>query len=320
MQQETEMSTAEVRQELMELLRKFTLFCEQHRLRYFLAYGSLLGAVRAQDLIPWDDDIDVLMPRPDYDRFLSQYRAKPEADTALLAPGDEDYPTPFAKVVSTRTRFEATDYYFPENYGVCLDVFPLDGVPRIGGNALFTAARDTRLVQYRLFPHVKPHLRPTPVSLWNRAKRGAWHIIKEPCGFPSWLQTQLRDARVTLGATISRGSSRAKLAVRADRIISAGDFACAHQVADMVGWHSFKDAVIERRHIETSEWVKFGDLNVRTFQDPETLLEQWYGSDWRIPNPEYKLPHGKAYWRRPAGGEESGRRATAEDLAHGERS
>ncbi len=54
-----------------EILKKFKQICEKHNLRYYLAYGTLLGAIRHQGYIPWDDDIDVWMPRPDLERFLS---------------------------------------------------------------------------------------------------------------------------------------------------------------------------------------------------------------------------------------------------------
>ena len=64
------LSLKEMQQVYLELLKEFDLLCQQHGLRYDLAGGSLLGAVRHGGFIPWDDDIDVCMPRPDYQRLL----------------------------------------------------------------------------------------------------------------------------------------------------------------------------------------------------------------------------------------------------------
>ena len=52
-----------------DILKTFIRICEENNLRYFLCYGSMIGAVRHQGFIPWDDDVDVAMPRPDYERF-----------------------------------------------------------------------------------------------------------------------------------------------------------------------------------------------------------------------------------------------------------
>ena len=56
-----------------ELLVEFKQFCEKNGLRYYICFGTLIGAVRHQGFIPWDDDIDVIMPRPDFERFQQLY-------------------------------------------------------------------------------------------------------------------------------------------------------------------------------------------------------------------------------------------------------
>jgi len=61
----------------LEILKVFDRFCREHDLKYSLYAGSLLGAVRHQGFIPWDDDLDVCMPRADYDRFIQCWTEKP---------------------------------------------------------------------------------------------------------------------------------------------------------------------------------------------------------------------------------------------------
>ena len=64
----------ETQQIALEILHTVAEICEQLELRYYLVYGTLIGAVRHHGFIPWDDDVDIMMPRPDYEQFLKGYR------------------------------------------------------------------------------------------------------------------------------------------------------------------------------------------------------------------------------------------------------
>src|SRR5699024_2930996 len=107
-------------------------FCEENKIRYFLLGGTLIGAIRHQGPIPWDDDADIGMPRPDYDRFV-KLSDKVKAPYAVVHIGNNpSQMTFFAKFVNTKTKimthvnsYEITD----ENpiHGVWVDVFPIDG-------------------------------------------------------------------------------------------------------------------------------------------------------------------------------------------------
>ncbi len=102
-------------------------FCEQHELTYFLSSGTLIGAVRHKGYIPWDDDIDIYMPRHDYERFLQTY-CDPEGTFRAIDPKREPhYYYTFAKVVDLRTRMveKETEGY---EIGVYMDIFPIDYV------------------------------------------------------------------------------------------------------------------------------------------------------------------------------------------------
>lgn len=111
------------------MLKTCVDICERHNIRYFLLGGSALGAVRHCGFIPWDDDIDIGMPRPDYERFLSM--AKNELNGRLfLQTWDTDpgYPLQFAKLRDSKTTFlQKNVAHLSMNHGVSLDIFPLDG-------------------------------------------------------------------------------------------------------------------------------------------------------------------------------------------------
>ena len=126
----TELSLDEIKRLELDVLRDVAAFCEQNGLRYFLAYGTLLGAVRHRGFIPWDDDVDIWMPRPDYETFLKTYVPSRDSACRLIdSSRDKSYGLTFAKVYDARTIVREAMYRKDEagSYGVYVDVFPLDG-------------------------------------------------------------------------------------------------------------------------------------------------------------------------------------------------
>lgn len=119
------LDAAQLKKVLFGILRDVHSFCERNGIRYCLYGGTLLGAIRHKGFIPWDDDIDIAMPRPDYERFCETYSS--DRYSVHTFKTDPDYLMPFAKVCDDRTVLVENRY--PHiSLGVNLDVFPLDGV------------------------------------------------------------------------------------------------------------------------------------------------------------------------------------------------
>lgn len=112
----------------LDMLKYVDSFCNRYEVAYFLSGGTMLGAIRHNGFIPWDDDVDIMMLRGDYDRFI--YLIKNGAFTSerykVLLPGDKNYMYPFIKVIDKRTCLYEQGFKKKYRLGVYIDIFPLD--------------------------------------------------------------------------------------------------------------------------------------------------------------------------------------------------
>ena len=116
----------------LKVLSEIDKICKRHNIRWFADFGTLLGAVRHRGFIPWDDDIDISMPRSDYEHFLqAAIEELPENYRVFDVLITEDYSDPFGRVVNN-SRIEYGEEYLKENcgcpYTAGIDIYPLDAV------------------------------------------------------------------------------------------------------------------------------------------------------------------------------------------------
>jgi lipopolysaccharide cholinephosphotransferase len=183
-------SASDMREIQMDILRRIDALCEKRGWHYCLCGGTLLGAIRHKGFIPWDDDIDLLMPRKDYDAFL---REAPELIgnnyTVAHIGNDPSHVYPFAKIYDNNTVLTE-----PGNppIGVYVDVFPMDGLPNEIGKS------------DRIFAWSKIFLTLIDSSRTGFARRGQWwktclkfplHLICKCVGHGFFLKRLDRLAR-----------------------------------------------------------------------------------------------------------------------------
>lgn len=121
------LTLSEIKKYEFKILLEFSTFCQKNKLIYYLAGGTLLGAIRHKGFIPWDDDIDVCMPRADYMRFMQMFpkEGRYQARSNVLNNMDR----PFGKVVDTFTTVQGIFTESDAFDHLWIDVFPVDGLP-----------------------------------------------------------------------------------------------------------------------------------------------------------------------------------------------
>ena len=254
----------ELQQAEFEILKQAVSVCEALGLRYFLVCGSALGAVKYGGFIPWDDDVDLALPREDYERFL-------EAAPGLLPPElvvqnyrTERYcPNLFTKLRNRNTTFvEASAAELPICHGVFIDLFPLDRYPASGLRA--------RRVELR-----KRVLLGLASSVYCSPKRGR-ALLYDRLGRLLGVRERLPKLMNRLEKTLIQPENR------------AGPILCNHG-----NWQGKKDYFPQTVFAEGVP-ASFEGLAVVVPKEYDVYLTQKYG-DWRADLPEeQKVGHHAA--------------------------
>ena len=170
------LTLAEIKEIQLNILKYIDNICKENQLKYYIAGGTLLGAVRHKGYIPWDDDIDILMPYSDY-RKLIELIKKENNNYIMLNPYDnEDYFYMFSKVVDTRTKLTEKTVNKIKNYGVFVDIFPINKLP--------TSKEELEEYMNELYLKNKEYAASMPKKNYysdpKRVKRIAKRILKYP--------------------------------------------------------------------------------------------------------------------------------------------
>lgn len=249
----------------LDMLSDIADFCEQNQIKYFLAYGTLIGAIRHKGYIPWDDDIDICMPRPDYDKFLRLYNRKASVYKVVAFELDNHYKLPFAKVNDTRTVMWET-MYEQDVFGVYLDVFPIDGCDKEGK----IISQSNKLGQYLNA---------------KKAILGKGRTFKKNC-------------IIAIGKCLLAFTSVKSLLLKMQKYAEAVPYEQADYVANIM--YSYGTCEIMKK--SELEETFLGDFEGRKFRIPKEYhkyLSQIYGNYMQLPPKEKRVSTHtfKAWWK-----------------------
>ena len=255
---------------IIDVLSVFIRICEAQGLRYFCAGGTAIGAVRHQGMIPWDDDIDVFMPRPDYDRFLRlAAHSMPEGYELLSPYATKDYPMYFAKMCNARTTLLENER-IPCVFGLYIDIFPLDGAC----DDVETCYREKRRFK----------------RLMNKLEAVSTHnSFGEYVGLLTKRREWGRFAVKTV-AFCCRSWLRRWLLKQMDSIAYGHDYALSSRVVTYSGAYQ-RQEIYPKAWLETPQMFAFEGLMVNLPHDYDAYLRHFFGDYMTLPPVEQRASH-----------------------------
>lgn len=252
----------------INILSAIHSFCVEHNLRYSLAFGSLLGAIRHKGFIPWDDDIDIMLPRVDYEYFIKNF--KTESFSIVNIWMQNEYHLPFSKVYQNDTILkECGDVN--SSYGVYVDVFPVDNVPNNWCERMFFFA------QKRILNIV--------------------HIIK--LVMIDSRRSYMKNFALKVGKAVFYKLRVAELAKYMDTISQKYNDQTTSHMAILVPNDSKADWIHESRIFNEYIEIPFEDIIVKSIKDYDSILTILYGDYNTLPPEEKRISHHEfdAYWK-----------------------
>lgn len=256
--------------ELVGLLSRFDEVCRAHGLRYTIIYGTLLGAVRHQGFIPWDNDIDVAMPRPDYD-CATQH---PEWFEGLILRSlnledGSGYFLPFAKLYDPKWRVQEAAFLGKYEEYLWLDIFPLDAVPEDD----FTARKmlkKQRFLRKRAKWSVQNVDAITHGALKKAVKKVLFPIHRMIYPYQKVYKTIDDNARALKYGSTSR--------------------------VGIIVWGDFEPSWIEPVEFDNLQDVAFEGLQLKAIPSWDSFLKAYYGNYMQLPPPDKRIVHNFLAW------------------------
>lgn len=173
----------EIQSVSLEILKVVSDICEKEGFRYCLAYGTLIGAIRHKGYIPWDDDVDIFMPRPDYDRFIKYFLENNEHEHLKLFNPDtcKDYPYMITRISDDRYTIKMNNEK-PYGMGVFIDIYPMDGMGQTMKEAVKYGKKGDRLSSLCYQATRKRYAVETTKTLARKILKLPAFVVAKICG------------------------------------------------------------------------------------------------------------------------------------------
>ena len=244
----------------LNILKEVLVLLEKNNINYYALGGTMLGAARHQGFIPWDDDIDIGLPREDYERLFQICDQLPTHLRLRSYPDDPEYPYYIARIVDDRISVRSDRTEIDEVTPAWIDIFPLDGLP---DRALPRKIHEKNILLTRMLFQIS---RFDDVVNTKRTNRPLSEKIVILCAKRFHLQKLLNRYR----------------AFRAfDRTLRHCPYSKSAYSINAMGAYKLREA-FEKKVFGEGAFYDFEDIRIRGPEDYEAYLTQLYG-DWRTP-------------------------------------
>ena len=272
----TQEQIALFKKHVLKVAKAFDAFCTENELRYFAIAGTAIGALRHKGFIPWDDDIDFVMPRPDYEKFLEiAPQLLPKEYEVLSHRNNKEYHLQFAKMCDANTSL-LVGLRCHCMMGAVVDIFPMDGLPDVdadGRKTFFLKYLDKRNRAY----YIRTHLLFT--DYLRSLRRFDWKsICNQMCSDWNHLIKCNNDPYE-----------------ECDSITMANPYDSAEYVAYFGTNHGPK-MISPRIWFDSYYYAPFEDIQLRLPVGIDNYLRQVYGNDYMQLPPENKREARHSYY------------------------
>lgn len=280
-----EINLEELKKIELNILKDVVEFCDANQINYFLCGGTLLGAVRHNGFIPWDDDIDIMIPRPDYKQFIKIYNKNRQCSyyEAHAIDNDENYWRTHCQVFDIRTMLFSVDALRDKNKknSIFVDIFPIDGMPK---NIILQKL-------YFLF-----YLLLHAIHCGNILKiQPSYHYGK---GIS--IKNKIRSYIKYIFIFMFRPFNTKKIIKFCDWYAQLYDYNESEYVALVAEYGDFgSKGIVTKKIYDGFKYLYFEGLKVKVPQDYETYLKTVFGNYMKLPpENERTAKHWfKAYWK-----------------------
>lgn len=251
----------------LEMLKSFIAICNKFDLNWFVVGGTALGTVRHNGFIPWDDDIDVAMPRKDYEKFLTIAQENLPDDLFLQNTyTDKEVPWSYSKIRNSQTAFIEIPFDKNKfNHGVYIDIFPLDG---------YAYSKLT----YRIFELRK--------KIYNYRIGFCTYENKEDYKPPFWKKI----VQSILKIIYPHHSDAVR---KKDKMYRKYEYEKCDKICNFGGAWGLRE-MMDRKIFDVGTKMIFENINVNIAVDYDKYLKNMYGNYMELPPVEKRTTHHHA--------------------------